>query len=139
MYNFPICHRTNHIPYILYCLLMIDSTPRSSRDKHDTLSTLILQKTLNQLQMLFCNYYPIGREGEINSKQWWLFYLQPNYFKQQHFTNVHHAYLVNKQHNFSRGVFRWLVLTANNFESGPMPTPWNFLDGPPLLPSCKLG
>ena len=30
-------------------------------------------------------------------------------------------------------------LTANIFESGPMLTPWNFLDRPPLLPSCKLG
>ena len=31
------------------------------------------------------------------------------------------------------------ILTANIFESGPMPTPWKFLDRPPLLPSCKLG
>ena len=30
-------------------------------------------------------------------------------------------------------------LTATNFESGPMPTPWKILAGPPLLPSCKLG
>ena len=30
-------------------------------------------------------------------------------------------------------------LTANIFESGPMPTPWKFLAGLPLLPSCKLG
>ena len=38
-------------------------------------------------------------------------------------------------------VTSWIVciLTANIFESGPMPTPWNFLDRPPLLPSCKLG
>ena len=28
-------------------------------------------------------------------------------------------------------------LAANIFESGPMPTPWKFLDRPPLLPSCK--
>ena len=33
---------------------------------------------------------------------------------------------------------RW-YLTANIFESGPMLTPWKFLDRPPLLPSCKLG
>ena len=32
-----------------------------------------------------------------------------------------------------------LILTANIFESGPMPTPWKILAGPPLLPSCKLG
>ena len=32
-----------------------------------------------------------------------------------------------------------IVLTANIFESGPMPTSWKFLDGPLLLPSCKLG
>ena len=30
-------------------------------------------------------------------------------------------------------------LTANIFESGPMPTPWIFLAGSPLLPSSKLG
>ena len=30
-------------------------------------------------------------------------------------------------------------LTANIVESGPMPTPWKFLAGPPLLPSCKFG
>ena len=30
-------------------------------------------------------------------------------------------------------------LTANIFESGPIPTPWKFLAGPPLLPSCKSG
>jgi hypothetical protein len=30
-------------------------------------------------------------------------------------------------------------LTANIFESGPMPTPQKFLAGPPLLLSCKLG
>ena len=29
-------------------------------------------------------------------------------------------------------------LTANIFESGPMPTPWKFLDRPPLLPCWKL-
>ena len=28
-----------------------------------------------------------------------------------------------------------ILLTANIFESGPMPTPWNFLAGPTLLPS----
>ena len=27
-------------------------------------------------------------------------------------------------------------LTANIFESGPMPTPWKFLDSPPVIPSC---
>ena len=27
----------------------------------------------------------------------------------------------------------WKHLTANIFESGPMPTPWNFLAGPPLF------
>ena len=32
-----------------------------------------------------------------------------------------------------------LTLTANIFESGPMPTPWKFLAGPPLLPGCKWG
>ena len=31
------------------------------------------------------------------------------------------------------------LLTANIFESRPMPTPWKFSDGSPLLPSCKLG
>ena len=31
-----------------------------------------------------------------------------------------------------------LLLTANIFESGPMPTPLEFLAGPSLLPSCKL-
>ena len=38
------------------------------------------------------------------------------------------------------GIFlvNWL-LTANFFESGPMPNPWNFLDRLPLLPSCKFG
>ena len=28
------------------------------------------------------------------------------------------------------------VLTANIFESGPMPTPWKFLDSLPVIPSC---
>ena len=43
------------------------------------------------------------------------------------------------------GYFFWILicngkyLTANIFESGPMPTPWKFLNRPPLLPSCKLG
>ena len=32
-----------------------------------------------------------------------------------------------------------IYLTANIFESGPMPTPWKFLDGLLLLPSCELG
>ena len=27
-------------------------------------------------------------------------------------------------------------LTANIFESGPMPTPWKFLDSLPVIPSC---
>ena len=27
-------------------------------------------------------------------------------------------------------------LTANISESGPMPTPWKFLDSPPVIPSC---
>ena len=27
-------------------------------------------------------------------------------------------------------------LTANIFESGPMPTPWKFLDSSPVIPSC---
>ena len=27
-------------------------------------------------------------------------------------------------------------LTANTFESGPMPTPWKFVDSPPVIPSC---
>ena len=31
------------------------------------------------------------------------------------------------------------ILTANIFESGPMPTPNKFFDGLSLLPSCKLG
>ena len=31
------------------------------------------------------------------------------------------------------------LLTANIFESGPMPTPWKSLDRTPLLPSCKSG
>ena len=31
------------------------------------------------------------------------------------------------------------LLTANIFESGPMPTTWKFLARPPILPSCKLG
>ena len=31
-----------------------------------------------------------------------------------------------------------LFLTANIFESGPMPTPSKFLARLPLLPSCKL-
>ena len=31
------------------------------------------------------------------------------------------------------------ILTANIFESEPMPTPWKSLDMTPLLPSCKLG
>ena len=31
------------------------------------------------------------------------------------------------------------LLTAYIFESGPMPTPWNFLAGPPVLLSCKWG
>ena len=31
------------------------------------------------------------------------------------------------------------ILTAKIFESGPMPTLWNFLDRLPLLPSCKFG
>ena len=30
-------------------------------------------------------------------------------------------------------------LTANIFESGPMPTPWKFLAGPQVLASGKLG
>ena len=30
-------------------------------------------------------------------------------------------------------------LTANIFESGPMPTPWKFLDSPKVIPSCYLG
>ena len=29
-----------------------------------------------------------------------------------------------------------LALTANIFESGPMPTPWKFLDSLPAIPSC---
>ena len=43
------------------------------------------------------------------------------------------------------GYFFWILicngkyLTANIFESGPMPTSWKFLNRPPLLPSCKLG
>ena len=32
-----------------------------------------------------------------------------------------------------------VILTANIFESGPMPTPSKFLAGLSLLPSCKLG
>ena len=28
------------------------------------------------------------------------------------------------------------ILTANIFESGPMPTPWKFLDSLPVIPSC---
>ena len=36
-------------------------------------------------------------------------------------------------------VFASKFLTANIFESGPMPTPWKSLDRTPLLPSCKLG
>ena len=32
-----------------------------------------------------------------------------------------------------------VYLTANIFESGPMPTSWKFLNSPPLLPSCELG
>ena len=35
--------------------------------------------------------------------------------------------------------FHSVDLTANIFESGPMPTPGKILDRPPLLPSCKLG
>ena len=31
------------------------------------------------------------------------------------------------------------ALAVNILECGPMPTPWKFLDRPPLLPSCKLG
>ena len=31
------------------------------------------------------------------------------------------------------------TLTASIFESGPMPTPLRFLEGPPILPSCKVG
>ena len=29
-----------------------------------------------------------------------------------------------------------LLLTANIFESGPMPTPWKILDSSPVIPSC---
>ena len=29
-----------------------------------------------------------------------------------------------------------IALTANIFESGPMPTPWKFLDSLPVIPSC---
>ena len=36
-------------------------------------------------------------------------------------------------------IFRWPLLTAYFFESGPMPTPWKFLDSLPVIPSCKLG
>ena len=36
-------------------------------------------------------------------------------------------------------VFEGAFLTANDFESGPMPTSSKILDRPPLLPSCKLG
>ena len=28
------------------------------------------------------------------------------------------------------------ILTANIFESGPMPTPWKYLDSLPVIPSC---
>ena len=43
----------------------------------------------------------------------------------------------NGQKNTDISVYSNL-LTANIFESGPMPTPWKFLDRPPLLPSYKL-
>ena len=36
-------------------------------------------------------------------------------------------------------IYTILLLTANIFESGPIPTPWKFLVGLPLLSSCKLG
>ena len=31
------------------------------------------------------------------------------------------------------------LLTANIFESGPMPTPWKFLESLKVIPSCYLG
>ena len=36
-------------------------------------------------------------------------------------------------------LFQTICSTANNFESGPMPTPWKFLEMRLLLPNCKLG
>ena len=43
------------------------------------------------------------------------------------------------QNQKPRYFFRSFSLIATFFESGPMPTPWNFLAGPLLPPSCKLG
>ena len=53
------------------------------------------------------------------------------------------TYNYRSERDFYR-VCRWYwvnicILTANIFESEPMPTPWKFLaGGPPLLPKCKL-
>ena len=33
----------------------------------------------------------------------------------------------------------WFQLNSSIFESGPMPTQWNFLDRLPVIPSCWLG
>ena len=40
--------------------------------------------------------------------------------------------------NFVSSCLKWLqmILTANILESGPKPTPWKFLDSPPVIPSC---
>ena len=50
-----------------------------------------------------------------------------------HFMPKSHLNIIQKHFTVS------FNLTATIFESGPMQTPWNFLAGLPLLPSCKLG
>ena len=44
-------------------------------------------------------------------------------------------FIISTFHNFM--IITWTA-KAKIFESGPMPTPWNFLPGPPLLSSCKV-
>ena len=51
-------------------------------------------------------------------------------------------FILAEIHCYLSAIKSWhnnLFLTANIFESGPMPTPWKSLDRTPLLSSSKLG
>ena len=46
---------------------------------------------------------------------------------------------VDLLNNSSQEIWILFTLTANIFESGPMPTTWKFLAGLPVIPNCLLG